>query len=160
MNAKNNITKYKETIDYIYRATCSDRPQRIEPGAGWGSVGNYIIRDLIKRNILTKTDDGGFPKRFLYQWNPRAMAPTNTLYKNVANSVRAFIKSERLRREAQKKDEPIVEPPQAVVESNPPQEKSHFLAQFNDAELLDELKDRGWQIKDGRLARVTTIYFD
>jgi len=154
---RNPLAHVKECTDKIYETIIA------QPGGycgGFAHLGNYysqVLKELVDRGIVEKERNLAAPRlAYKYTW-AAAMAPTNTLYKNIAFSISAKMKQIRdASRSKKKSQEPSsVEPAMLDVEvKNELLEPARSpLSSFSDGELWSELKARGYEVADGRLAR-------
>ena len=154
---RNLLAHVKECTDKIYETIIA------QPGGycgGFSHLGSYysaILKELVDRKIVERERNFAVPRlAYKYTW-AAAMAPTNTLYKNIAFSIRAKQKQLKDNRVSKKKSgEPAnAEPATLDVEAKDDliEQARNPLSAFSDVELWSELKSRGYEIVDGRLAR-------
>ena len=159
---RNLLAHVKECTDRIYETVIA------QPGGycgGFSQLGSFysrVLKDLVDRNILKKERNEAAPRlAFRYTWIA-SMAPTKTLYENIAFKLRMEQK-EYSEKNKQKKELTHVKIPKVnaseiltgpALENNILMEPTpNPLRSFTDAELWDELKARGYEIAEGRLAK-------
>ena len=133
--SSSTLKKVKEIVDFIYGVTIGEGSS-----GGWGKYSSrtqLIVKILVARGILQRT---GPKPRPHYVW-VATMAPTATLYRSIAESTviqeRENMKKQSARKK--KRDKEVKE--EAFVS----------LASFQDQELWDELKRRGYSIEGNQL---------
>lgn len=159
---KGSLASYKEACDFIYEAT-------IKPDGYHGSFTRIsrlhalVAIEFVKRGIIKMEGNKAAP---VYIWAAIGQHPTNCLYSSVAESIRkqsreAQAKSYQRKKELTHVKIPKVNAPELseiltgpAPENNPFMEpKPNQLRLIPDAELWAELKARGYEAVDGRLAK-------
>lgn len=175
------IAKIQEKVDFLYSITAG-----IEFGESFKKKFNDRLLDevravMVKRGIIIKniTYPGqSMGRKCSFTWNPTAPAPTKTLYINIANDITKIHreKDERYAEGKANKPEHLKKIEVAPTEVNSEavnaggwfREEMHIdsyneklrIKSFTDQELWDELKSRGYEIVDGRLAKIVKTYLD
>lgn len=158
---RNPLARVKEVTDKIYE-TIVAQPSGTYSG-GFSHLGHYyslVLKELVDRRIVARERNLAAPRlAYKYTW-AAAMAPTNTLYKNIAFSIWAKKKQIKDASRAKKKSgEPTSAEPATLdvevvkYELLEQERERNPLSAFSDVELWSELKARGFEIIDGRLAR-------
>ena len=157
---KGSLAKYKEACDFIYEAT-------VKPDGYHGSFSRIarlhalVAIEFVKRGIIKI---GGSKAAPVYTWAATGQHPTNCLYSSVAESIRKQSREAQARSYQRKKQDlkkvKIPEVNASQVLSGPAPENNLLmeptpnpLRLIPDAELWSELKARGYEAVDGRLAK-------
>lgn len=163
---------YKEAIEHVYELTKDGYTGTM---VGETSAENKIRTFLQNKGVIIKTKEG---KDFTYTWNKELYPPTALFIKNTMTEIRR-IANESTKRLYAKKHSPgynkIIEPPKDIPgekrKGNPLEERNlkptgnltsteNLLAHISDKELWNELKRRGYAVKDSRLIKTIIIDID
>ena len=147
---KGSLARYKEACDFIYEAT-------IKPDGYHGSFSRIgrlhalVAIEFVKRGIIKI---GGSKAAPVYTWAATGQHPTNCLYSSVAESIRKQAREAQARSYQRKKQElKTVKIPKVNASDFIPGPAPSSIRDFTDAELWAELKARGYEAVDGRLAK-------
>lgn len=147
---KGSLASYKDACDFIYEAT-------VKQGGYKGSF-NRISRltamvaiEFVKRGIIKMEGNKAAP---VYTWAAIGQHPTNALYSSIAEAIRKQARESQARSYQRKKQGlKNVKIPKVNANDFIPGPAPRFIRDFTDAELWAELKARGYEAVDGRLAK-------
>ena len=165
---KSFLGKIKERVDFIYNLLM-EREDGYRGGfcSSDGLTGD-IVRDLIARKIIERERDETKPRlAYKYKW-AASMAPTNTLYQQVAHTIRETRKAYDKEAYKRKKAAEAAKAAKAAEEDfetavpavDAPVAPESSLAGFPSQELWSELKRRGYSIEDNRLVLIKKEYLE
>lgn len=176
------LDKIKEKIDFLYSLTFNN-----EFKESFEKFDDRLLDEvrsvMVKRSIILKKMY--YPGKLMgrkcsFTWNPTAPEPTKTLYSTIAKEISRLHK-EKAQRYAEGKIKKAPEylkkievaPSEASAKAIDAggwfkEETTHIdsyneklrIKSFTDQELWDELKSRGYEISDGKLAKIVKTYLD
>jgi len=181
------LNKIKEKVDFLYSLTFNiEFKESFEKFND--RLLDEVRAVMVKRSIILKKmyyPGQAMGRKCSFIWNPTAPEPTKTLYSTIAKEISRLHK-EKAQRYAEGK---IKEAPKYLkkVEVAPSQEQEAIhvnqiedtnkwfkskeeealsrqertqLSRYTDQELWNELKSRGYEISDGKLAKTVKTYLD
>lgn len=176
------LDKIKEKIDFLYSLTFNN-----EFKESFEKFNDRLLDEvrsvMVKRSIILKKaycPGKSMGRKCSFTWNPTAPEPTKTLYSSIAKEISRQHK-EKAERYAEGKIKKAPEylkkievaPSEASAEAINAggwfrEETTHIdsyneklrIKSFTDQELYDELKSRGYEISDGKLAKIVKTYLD
>ena len=156
---KGSLAKYKEACDFIYEATVKPDGYR----GSFSRIGRLtalVAIEFVKRGIIK--NEGGNAAQ-IYTWAAIGQHPTKTLYASIAEAIRkqhreAQAKSYQRKKELTHVKIPKVNASEILTGPSPEnnllmEPKPNQLRLIPDAELWAELKARGYEAVDGRIAK-------
>ena len=167
----------KKTVDAVYDYLTPHPDGITMKGGDYGKRGAAVCSELVRRGIITKSYVPNVGKGGLcckYRWTA-TMGPTTVLYGSIAQRLYDTQKRydethkkkvKELAKKGEKSDDVVVPSVDAcVTDVDVPEPSKTFctvstLDGFSAQELWDELKKRGYFIKDSRMAIVKTAYLD
>ena len=128
-----NKMRIKQAVDNIYELMKDGNFQGVSQ---FPDLQDKVQRYLQRRKIIIKT---GYGRNAVYSWNPSALAPTRTLYDNICEDHKAFLKERAKARKPREKrytqEEQVSEPAWKQLE------------RFSDEQLMEELfLRRGYEV--------------
>lgn len=170
MRNPNFYKQIKEYLDSIYEKTCDG-----EYIGTWKQFNNRLLEEcvteLIRRGIVTKSPYqriGSRGRHYTFHW-AASLQPTKHLAVSVGDAVRDKQAARRRnyidRNKANKIASAGVDslntisytPVGTMITEHP---SISDISAFSDSELWNELKNRGYEIEDGRLVVITRKYLD
>lgn len=176
------LNKIKEKIDFLYSLTFNN-----EFKESFEKFNDRLLDEvravMVKRSIILKKayyPGQSMGRKCSFTWNPTAPEPTKTLYSSIAKEISRLHK-EKAQKYAEGKIKKAPEylkkievaPSEASAEAIDAggwfrEETTHIdsyneklqIKSFTDQELWDELKLRGYEIFDGKLAKIVKTYLD
>jgi len=147
---KGSLAKYKEACDFIYEATVKQEGYH----GSFNRIGRLhalVAIEFVKRGIIKKEGGNAAP---VYTWAAIGQHPTNCLYSSVAEAIRKQSREAQARSYQRKKQGlKTVKIPNVNASDFIQDPAPGSIRDFTDAELWAELKARGYEAVDGRLAK-------
>jgi len=181
------LNKIKEKVDFLYSLTFNNEFKESFEKFN-DRLLDEVRAVMVKRNIILKNNyypGQAMGRKCSFTWNPTAPEPTKTLYSSIAKEIsrQHKEKAERYAEGKLKKAPDYLKKVEvAPVEANEHpiqivkdvkkwfkdvEENAQLsyqerlqLSMISDQELWDELKSRGYEISDGKLAKVVKTYLD
>ena len=167
------LNRIREKVDFLYSLTLN-----VKFGESFKKFNDRLLDEvravMVKRGIIIKkiSYPGQHGRKCTFTWNPSAPAPTKHLYITIRDEIVRLHKEKAERYAEGKIQKPKylnkveVAPTEANKEAINMNEwfkeetEKLQIKSFTDQELWDELKSRGYEIIDGRLAKIVKTYLD